>query len=146
MVIIGSTALRECLHIDVMVPFNERACAAGAANAPDPAAGTRIEVLSSEAQAEATLPEQPDRFRETLVFRGPDIFVEGGAEVAARREALIGALGAAMEARLPGQHLTELEEIVLRQNFGVVRRALTGEPPGCVEPIRRTLHHGADLS
>ena len=51
-----------------------------------------------------------------------------------------------MQAGLPEAYVREVKEIVLDQCFGAFRRALTGEPPARVEPMRVTLKQGADLS
>ena len=40
----------------------------------------------------------------------------------------------------------KVKEIVLGQCFDAFRRALTGESPARVEPMRVTLKQGADLS
>ena len=69
-----------------------------------------------------------------------------GEEIKARREALIGALYAAVQAGLPEAYVLEVEEIVLGQCFRAFLRALTSEPPARVEPMRATLKQGADLS
>ena len=72
--------------------------------------------------------------------------MEAGEEVAARREALVGALRVAVEVGLPEGCVAELEEIVLGECFDAFRRALTGETPARVAPMRVTLKQGADLS
>ena len=159
--IIGSKTLREKLHIDVVQAFNERVSAVGEVFAAvDPASHADVATSSVrrvsgpgltlqgmlQAQVEANLPEPPDEFCEALVSRGPAMFMEAGEEVAARREALEGALCAAVEAGLSERYVAELEEIVLGECFGAFRRALTGEPPARVEPMRVTLKQGADLS
>ena len=61
-------------------------------------------------------------------------------------EALVGALRVAVEVRLPEGCVTELEEILLGECFEAFRRALTGETPVRVAPMRVTLKQGADLS
>ena len=60
-------------------------------------------------------------------------------EVAARREALVGALRDAMEVGLPEGYGAELEEIVLGECFDAFRRVLRGETPARVAPMRVTL-------
>ena len=62
------------------------------------------------------------------------MFMEAGKKVAARREALVGALRAAVEVGLPEMCAVELEEIVLGECFDAFRRALTGETPARVTP------------
>ena len=99
-----------------------------------------------QAHAEDALPDPPDEFCETLVSHSPSMLKEAGEEVAARREALVGALRVAVEVGLPKRCVAELEEIVLGECFDAFRRALTGETPACVAPMRVTLKQGADLS
>ena len=74
------------------------------------------------------------------------MFMEAGEEVAARREALVGAFCVAVEVGLPEGCVAELEEIILGECFDAFRRALTGETPARVAPMRVTLEQGADLS
>ena len=62
---------------------------------------------------EDALPDPPDEFCETLVSHGPAMFMEAGEVVAARREALVGALRVAVEVGLAEGCVAELEEIVL---------------------------------
>ena len=99
-----------------------------------------------QAQAEDVLPDPPDEFHETLVSHGPAMFVEAGEEVTARREALVCALHVAVEVGWPEGCVAEIEEIVLGECFDAFRRALTGETPARVAPMRVTLKQGADLS
>ena len=98
-----------------------------------------------QAQAENALPDPLDEFCETLVSQGPAMLMEAGEEVAARREAVVGALHVAVEVGLPDMCMVELEEIVLGECFDAFRRALTGEMPARVAPMRVTLRQGADL-
>ena len=74
------------------------------------------------------------------------MFMEVGEEIKDRRKALVRALRAAVQAGLPEAYVREVKEIVLGQYFGVFRRALTGEPPARLEPMRVTLKQGAGLS
>ena len=66
-------------------------------------------------------------------------------ELALRKEALCSALEAAGNAEMPEQVLERLQELVMDRHLGVFRRALIGEPPAEVEPLRVTLRQGADL-
>ena len=95
-----------------------------------------------QAQAENALPDP--EFCETLVLHGLAMFMEVGEEVAARREALVGALRVAVEVGLSERCVAELEEIVLGDCFDTLRRALSGETPARVT-MRVALKHGTDL-
>ena len=82
----------------------------------------------------------------TRQMHGPAICMEAGEEVAARREAIVGALRVAVEVGLPENCVAELDEIVLEECFDAFRRALTGETPSRVAPMRVTLQQGVDLT
>ena len=99
-----------------------------------------------QVQVEDALPDPPDEFCETHVSHGPTMFMEAGEEVAARHEALVSALRVTVEVGLPEGCVAELEEIVLGECFDAFRRALMGETPARVAPMRVTLKQGADLS
>ena len=159
--IIGSKTLHESLDIDIVQAFHQRVSEVGELfTAPDSAARAEETVRSVrrvsgpgltlqgmlQAQAEDALPDPPDGFCETLVSHGPATFMEAGEEVAARREALMGALRVAVEVGLPEGCVAELEAIVLGECFDAFRRALTGETPARVAPMRVTPKQGADLS
>ena len=159
--IIGSKTLRESLDIDIVQAFHQRVSEVGEVfTAPDSAARAEETVNSArrvsgpgltlqgmlQAQAEDALPDSPDEFCETLVSHGPAMLMEAGEEVIARREALVGALHVAVKVGLPEGCVAELEEIVLGERFDAFRRALTGETPARVAPMRVTLKQGVDLS
>ena len=159
--IIGSKTLRESLDIDIVQAFHQRVSQVGELFAAPGSAVRADETVSSvrrlsgpgltlkgmlQAQVEDALSDPPDKFCETLVSHGPAMFMEAGEEVAARREALVGALRVAVEVGLPEGCVAELEEIVLGECFDAFRRALTGETPARVAPMRVTLKQGADLS
>ena len=74
------------------------------------------------------------------------MLLEAGEEVAARREALVGAFRVTVKVGLPEGCVAKLEEIVLGEYFDAFRRALTGEPPACVALMWVTLKQGADLT
>ena len=99
-----------------------------------------------QAQAEDALPDPPNEFCETLVSHGPAMFMDAAEEVALRREALVCALRVAVEAELPEGCVAEVEEIVLGECFDAFWRAITGETPARVAPMRVTLNQGTDLS
>ena len=99
-----------------------------------------------QALTEDTFLDPPDKFCETLVSHGPAMFMEAGEEVAARREALVGALRVAVKVELPEGCVAELEEIMMGECFDAFRRALTGETPARMAPMWVTLKQGADLT
>ena len=159
--IIGSKTLRESLDIDIVQAFHQRVSQVGELFAAPGSAARADETVSSvrrlsgpgltlkgmlQAQVEDALPDPPDEFCETLVSHGSAMFMEAGEEVAARREALVGALRVAVEVGWPEGGVAELEEIVLGECFDAFRRALTGETPARVAPMRVTLKQGEDLS
>ena len=139
--IIGSKTLRESLNIDIVQAFHQRVSQVGELFAAPDSAACADETVSSvrrlsgpgltlkgmlQAQVEDALPDAPDEFCETLVSHGPSTFMEAEKEVAARREALVGALRVAVEVGLPKGCVAELEEFVLGECFDAFRRALTG--------------------
>ena len=67
-------------------------------------------------------------------------------EVAARREVLVGALRVAVEVGLPEGCVADLEEIVLEECLDAFRRALAGETPARLAPMRVTRKQSADLT
>ena len=126
--IIGSKTLSESLDIDIVQAFHQQVSQVGELfAAPDSAVRADETVTSArrlsepgltlqgmlQAQAEDALPDPPDEFCKTLVSHGQAMFMEAGEEVAARREALVGALRVAVEVGLPERCVAELEKIVL---------------------------------
>ena len=159
--IIGSKTLRERLDIDIVQAFHQRVPEVGEPfTAPDSASRAEETVSSVrrvsgpgltlqgmlQAQTEDALVDPPDNFCETLVSHGPATFMEAGEEVAARREALVGALRVVVKVGLPGGCVAELKDIVLGECFDAFRNALTGETLARVAPMRVTLKQGVDLS
>ena len=152
-VVIGAKTMREKLHIDVMRSLEKKASttqvdvslapnSAEHASSVNISAGRSLRLMSGPtvtlagmetARVEAGLQEPPDEVRDTLLSRGPTVFLEVREEIKARREALVGALHAAVQAGLPEAYVREMEEIVLGQCFGAFRRALTGEAAGARE-------------
>ena len=125
---IGLKTLRERLDIDIVQAFHQRVSQVGELFATPDSAVRADETVSSvrmlsgpgltlkgmlQAQVEGALPGPSDEFCETLVAHGPAMFMEAGEEVAARHEALVGALRVAVEVGLPEGCVAELEEIVL---------------------------------
>ena len=152
--IIGSKMLRESLDIDIVQAFHQRLSQVGELFAAPDSAVRADETVSSvrrlsgpgltlkgmlQAQVEDAFPDPPGEFCETLVSHGLAMFMEAGEEVAARREALVGALRVAVEVGLPEGCEAELEEVVLGECFDAFRRTLTGEAPARVAPMRVTL-------
>ena len=69
-------------------------------------------------------------------------FMNAGEEVAARREALVGALGVAVEVGLPEECVAELEQIVLEECFDAFRRTFKDETPARVVPTGQGISFG----
>ena len=90
--------------------------------------------------------EPQDEFVEDVVARGPVIFMEVGDEVIARREALMAAVDATLEAGLPSDAETRLRDLLLGPLFDGFRRSLSGDPPARVEPFQVKLKGDGDLS
>ena len=137
--IIGSKTLRESLDKDIVRAFHQRVSEVGELFAAPGSAARADETDSSatrvsapgltlqgmlQAQAEDALPDPQDEFCETLVSHGPAMLMETGEEVAARREALVGTLRAAVEVGLPEGCVAELEEIMLGECFDAFRKGL----------------------
>ena len=158
--IIGSKTLHDSLDIDIVQAFHQGVSQVGelfaTPGSPVHADATVCSVRRLfgpgltlkgmlQAQVEDALPDPPNEFCETLVSHGPAMFMEAGEELAARREALVSALRVAVDFGLPEGCVGDLEEIVLGECFDAFRRALTGERPARVVPMRVTLKQGADL-
>ena len=90
--------------------------------------------------------EPRNEFVEDVVARGPAMFMEVGDEVIARREALMAAVGAALEAGLPSDAETRLRDLLLGPLFDGFRRSLSGDLPARVEPFQVKLKVDVDLS
>lgn len=137
--IVGLKTLRESLAIDIVRALYQRVSEVGellpAAYSPAHA-GEAVDSVRRvsgpgltlqgilQAQAEDALPDLPDGLLETLLSRGPGMFKEATEEVAARREALVGALRAAEETELPEGCVVELGEIAVGECFDAFRRGL----------------------
>ena len=89
--------------------------------------------------------EPRDEFVEDGVARGPAMFMEVGGKVIARREALMAAVDAALEAGLPFDAKTRLCDLLLGPLFDDFRRLLSGDPPARKEPFQVKVKVGADL-
>lgn len=73
--------------------------------------------LTSQGMLQAQVPALPDKFHDNLISQGSVLLMKAGEELSARRDTLVDALGAAMEAGLPETYAEELEEIVLGECF-----------------------------
>ena len=90
--------------------------------------------------------EPRDEFVDDVVARGPAMLMEVGNEEIARREALMAAVDAALEAGLPSDAETRLRYLLLGLMFDGFHRSLSGDPPGRVEPSQVKLKVDADSS
>ena len=155
--ILGSKTLREKLVIDVMASLKSKAQGCGRLSGDMPedvdsrggislrrVAVTMKGMRAAGKVAAATKPR--DEFVEDVVARGPATFMEVGDEVIARREALMAAVDAALEAGLPSDAETRLRDLLLGPLFDGFRRSLSGDPPARVEPFQVKLKVDVDLS
>ena len=155
--ILGSKTLREKLGIYVMTSLKGKAqggdrSSGGMSEDVDSRGGIslrRVAVTMKGLQAAgkvAAAMEPRDEFVEDVVARGPAMFMEVGDEVIARREALMAAVDAALEAGLPSDAETRLRDVLLGPLFDGFRRSLSGDPPARVEPFQVMLKVDADLT
>ena len=98
--------------------------------------------LSVDALQGADRDGVPDEAVERLASRGPDMVMSPAEEEQGREEALAAAVESAASAGLSGQGRERLESIIDR-HWSAFRRALRGDPPARVEPMRTTLVQGA---
>ena len=86
-----------------------------------------------EAGRQAT--EEPDLAVERWVERGPDMFMDPAEEESARKVALEESV---TDAVAQGLSVSKAERLrgILSRRFNAFRRALWGDPPARVEPIR----------
>eukprot|EP00903_Cladosiphon_okamuranus_P005945 g5874.t1 len=98
-------------------------------------AATRRVTLSVDALQPADAEEVPDEAVERLVARGPDMVMSPAQEEQGRKEALDAAVASAASAGLFAQRVRKLGGIVKR-HWNAFRRALRGDPPADVEPMR----------
>ena len=99
--------------------------------------GSRRVSLSVEAFQEAggQVSEERDEAVERLVERGPEMFMEPAQEESARKVALEKGVADAVAAGLSVSKAERLREILARR-CNAFRRALRGDPPARVEPMR----------
>ena len=154
--ILGSKTLREKLGIDDMAYLKGTAQGGdrSSGDMPDnvgPRDGIslrRVAVTMKGMQAAgkvAAATEPRDEFVEDVVARGPAMFMEVGGKVIARREALMAAVDAALEAGLPFDAKTRPCDLLLGPLFDVFRRLLSGDPPARKEPFQVKVKVDADL-
>ena len=93
-----------------------------------------------EAGGQAT--EEPDLAVERLVERGPEMFMDPAEEESARKVALEESV---TDAVAQGLSVSKAERLrgILSRRFNAFRRALRGDPPARVEPMRVQLKPGA---
>ena len=155
--ILGSKTLREKVGIDVTASLKDKAQSGDRSSEDKPedvgSCGEislqRVAVTMEGMQAVskvAAAMEPQDEFVEDVVARGPATFMELGGEVIARREALMAAVDAALEADLPSDAGTRLCDLLLGPLLGGFQRSLPGDPPARMEPFRVKLKVDADLS
>ena len=126
--ILGSKTLREELGIDVVASLN------GIAQCGDRSSGGMPEDVGSRcgislrhvvvimkgiqtAGKVAAAMEPRDEFVGDVLARGPGMFMEVGDEVVARREAVVAAVDAALDADLPSDAETRLRDLLLGPLF-----------------------------
>ena len=106
--------------------------------------GSRRVIMSvtalQEAGGQAT--EETDLALERLVERGPEMFIDPAEEDSARKIALKESV---TDAVAQGLSVSKAESLrwILSRHFNAFRRALRGDPPARVEPIRVQLKPGA---
>ena len=95
-----------------------------------------------EAGGQAT--EEPDLAVESLVERGPEMFMDLAEEESARKVALAVSI---TDAVAQGLSVSKAERLhgILNRCFYAFRRALRGDPPARVEPMGVQLKPGASV-
>ena len=155
--ILGSKTLREKLGSDVMASLKGKAQSGDRSSGDMPEdVGSRggisfrcVAVTMKGIQAAgnvAAATEPRDEFVEDVVVRGLAVFMEVDNEVITRREALMAAVDAALEAGLPSDAETRLCDLLLGPMFDGFRRSLSREPSASVEPFEVKMKVLADLS
>ena len=86
--------------------------------------------------------EEPDLAMERLVERGPEMFMDSAEEESARKVALEESVTDAVARGLSVSKAKRLRGVLTR-HFNAFRRALRGDPPARVEPMRVQLKPGA---
>ncbi|MEP0580138.1 MAG: reverse transcriptase domain-containing protein [Marinobacter sp.] len=109
---------------------------------PSYLAARRVTVSVRAFQTEATVDAPEDKAVEHLVDRGPDMFMDPEEERTARERALEDSVQQAEQSGLSVGGATRLREILARR-VGAFRRALCGDPPAQVEPMRVQLKQQA---
>ena len=146
--ILGSKTLREKLGIDDMAYLKGKAQGGdrSSGDMPDdvgPRDGIslrRVAMTMKGMQAAgkvAAAMEPRDEFVEDVVAPGPAMFMEVGGKAIARREALMAAVDAALEAGLPFDAKTRLRDLLLGP--------VSGDPPARKKPFQVKVKVDADL-
>eukprot|EP00903_Cladosiphon_okamuranus_P017345 g15980.t1 len=138
-VMIIGTPMMARLGIDVDAMADARAregqeARVSGVESPTIAAARRV-TLSVDALQPADAEEVPDEAVERLAARGPDMVMSPAQEERGRKEALDAAVASAASAGLSDQGVSRLGGIVQR-HWNAFRRALRGDPPADVEPMR----------
>lgn len=102
---------------------------------PSYLAARRVTVSVRAFQTEATVDDPEDEAVERLVDRGPDMFMDPAEERTARERALEDSVQQAEQSGLSVDGAIRLRDILARR-VGAFRRALCGDPPAQVEPMR----------
>lgn len=90
------------------------------------------------------LPDLSDEFREKLVPYGPAMFMEAGKEVAAKRDALVGANGRGSS--ISRRHAWWIWGKLCSENVLAIFLGFLQDPRAFVAPVGITLNQGADLT
>ena len=155
--VLGSKTLREKLGIDITASLKDKAQSGDRSSEDKPEdVGSRGEISlrrvavtmkGIQAVSKVAAATEPrDAFVEDVVARGPAMFMELGDEVIARREALMVAVDAALEADLPSDAETRLRDLLLGPLLDSFHRSLPGGPPARMEPFRVKPTVDVDLS
>ena len=144
-VIIGAPTLAK-LGIDVYqnlgkVAQERRDMHISGIETPDFCAARRVTV-SVDAFARQPEPDPPDEAVERLIERGPEMIMTPAEEEAGRAAALDRAVSQAADNGMSSSGVGRLTDIIGRR-YNAFRRALRGDPPAKVPPMKVTLKPGA---
>ena len=149
---LGVKSLQETLGLDMLQSLGVKALPTGEAevNATPPLSKTTVtsgdmrgscllswigvnSAVLQAADREAGEPEIPDAFQEALISRQPEMFIESDEELAARREALDGAVAVALAIGMPSEDKKELHVLVFDRYFDAFRRRSASGTLGACE-------------